>query len=159
MFGLTPVRHNAIERANACGDFYNAIDNFFNDDFFGRSAVASGFRMDVREDDKSYIIEAELPGVKREEISLDYNKDTLYITVDQKSENSSQAGEEDKEAASNESKVRYLHRERRMTSMRRGIYLENINKEAIEAKLDSGVLTIIVPKLEEEKTQFKITVQ
>lgn len=159
MFGLTPVRHNGMQKGSAYGDFYNAIDNFFNDDFFGRSvAGSSAFRMDVKEDDKKYLIEAELPGFTKEEITLDYNKDTLYIAAEHKQiSQEAKENEEDKEAEANQEK--YLHRERRNIAMQRGIYLENINIEAIEAKLENGILTVSVPKLEKPQTSFKITIQ
>lgn len=184
MFGLTPVRHNGMQKGNAYGDFYNAIDNFFNDDFFGRSvAGSSAFRMDVKEDDKKYLIEAELPGFTKEEITLDYNKDTLYIAAEHKQmSQEAKENEEGKEAEANQEEVnqeetnheetnqeevkqvgakqeKYLHRERRNISMQRGIYLENINIEAIEAKLENGILTVSVPKLEKPQTSFKITIQ
>lgn len=163
MFGLTPVRHNGMQKGSVYGDFYNAIDNFFNDDFFGRSvAGSSAFRMDVKEDDKKYLIEAELPGFTKDEITLDYNKDTLYIAAEHK-----QIKEEAKEEKEDQGEVnqveakqeRYLHRERRNISMQRGIYLENINVEAIEAKLENGILTVSVPKLEKPQTSFKIAIQ
>lgn len=169
MFGLTPVRHNGMQKGNAYGDFYNAIDNFFNDDFFGRSvAGSSAFRMDVKEDDKKYLIEAELPGFTKEEITLDYNKDTLYIAAEHKQmSQEAKENEEGKEAEANQEEVKqvgakqekYLHRERKNISMQRGIYLENINIEAIEAKLENGILTVSVPKLEKPQTSFKITIQ
>lgn len=169
MFGLTPVRHNGMQKGSVYGDFYNAIDNFFNDDFFGRSvAGSSAFRMDVKEDDKKYLIEAELPGFTKEEITLDYNKDTLYIAAEHKQmkEEAKEEKEGKKEEVSQEEvkqveakQERYLHRERRNISMQRGIYLENINVEAIEAKLENGILTVSVPKLEKPQTSFKITIQ
>lgn len=164
MFGLTPVRHNGMQKGSAYGDFYNAIDNFFNDDFFGRSvAGSSAFRMDVKEDDKKYLIEAELPGFTKDEITLDYNKDTLYIAAEHKQiKEEAKEEKEGKGEEANQEEVKqekYLHRERRNIAMQRGIYLENINIEAIEAKLENGILTVSVPKLEKPETSFKITIQ
>ena len=195
MFGLTPVRPSGMQKGNVYGDFYNAIDNFFNDDFFGRSITRSStFPMDIKEDEKSYTIEAELPGFTKEEITLDYNKDTLYIAAEHKQikeeanqerkeevkqeevEGSKENNEGQKEEVTQEvtqvvdqktiqgldqqgKQERYLHRERKNISMQRGIYLKNINKEAIEAKLENGILTVIVPKLVEPENSFKITIQ
>lgn len=150
MFGLTPVRHNAVERANGYGDFYNAIDNFFNDDFFGRVALTSGFRMDVKEDDKNYIIEAELPGIKKEEISIDYHNNILYIAVNQNTEKTNEKNEES---------GNYIHRERRSTSMQRGIYLGEINIEGIDAKLENGILHITAPKAEAISNRPRIEIK
>ena len=213
MLGVSPVKRSMLNEGSAYGDFYNAIDNFFNDDFFGRpSLLARGFRMDVKETGDSYIVEAELPGVKRDEIEIGYRKDTLYIathskeeknmkspnaTVDQAESNSNEkatmssggentsatcssenhtndttevnvkcnaqnnevASTNNQEVSNTNQKVRYIHQERRRMSMQRGIYLPEVKKEAIEAKLDSGILTIVVPKLKPAESDFKIQIQ
>jgi len=189
MFGILPVRNSMLNESSAYGTFYNAIDNFFNDDFFNRpSLLAKGFRMDVKETDEAYIIEAELPGVAKDEIEISYNKDNLYIGTHFKEENTKNSAEEEKAEASPTleskssyaasetsevaapqkaevtdakpiNKVRYLHQERRRISMQRAIYLPDINKEGIEAKLDSGILTVSVPKLKPSETEIKIQIQ
>ena len=194
MFGLSPVKNEMLNRGSAYGDFYNAIDNFFNDDFYRRpDLLAKGFRMDVKETGEAYIVEAELPGVKRDEIEIGYHQDTLYIATHFK-EDSKQANHEATntsekmskadyetaegmngtcEAQSSEAKdvqeekmkepqgekIRYIHQERRHISMQRGIYLPEIKKDAIEAKLDSGILTIIVPKQKASDEAYRIQIQ
>lgn len=189
MFGVSPVKNSLLNEGSAYGDFYNAIDNFFNDDFFNRpSLLAKGFRMDVKETSEAYVIEAELPGVKKDEIEISYNKDNLYIGTHYKGEKAAkenevkegmQASSAEQENASNvnneaqegktesqqeaaepaQEKVRYLHKERRRISMQRAIYLPDIKKEAIEAKLDSGILTVIVPKLSGKESEVQIQIQ
>ena len=138
MFGLTPVRRNTLNETTRYGDFYNAIDNFFNDDFFTRPLFnAQAFKMDVKEDEKTYTLEAELPGINKEDITLDFNNGTLYIAVKHNED-------------INEEKDHYIHRERRSSSMQRGIYLGNIDVQGIDAKLEQGILHIIVPKSENQ---------
>lgn len=141
MFGLTPFNHNNVVQNNNKGvtDFYNAIDDFFNDSFLPfRSLRDDTFKVDIKETDKAYLIEAEMPGVKKEEINLDYRNDSLIIAVQRNEE-------------VNEEKENYVHRERRMSSMQRSVYLRDINEEGIEAKLEDGVLKVNVPK--QESTQ------
>ncbi|PHV70027.1 heat-shock protein Hsp20 [Sporanaerobium hydrogeniformans] len=135
MFGLTPFNRNTVQRTtNDVTDFYNAIDDFFNDSFFPlRNLRNDTFKVDIRETDKEYLIEAEVPGIKKEEIQLDYDKERLIIYVQRKQE-------------VNEDKDNYIHRERRITSMQRSIYLKNIDEKAIEAKLEEGILRISAPK-------------
>lgn len=147
MFGITPVKNSTPVKGNTYGDFYDAIDNFFNDDLWNKSYTTKGaFKMDVKEDDKAYTIEAELPGIKKEEVTLEFNRDTLYIAVEHKMEKVDE-------------KVKYLHRERRNTKMQRGIYLEDIDKEAITAKMENGILTVTVPKLASQSKKFNIQIQ
>ena len=45
-------------------------------------------------------------------------------------------------------KENYIHKERRYASMRRSIYLKDIDENGITAKLENGILTIIAPKTE-----------
>ena len=147
MFGLTPFSRNAVQKNNdGFVDFYNIIDDFFNDSFLPvRSLRNDTFKMDVKENEKEFLIEAEMPGIKKEEVKLDYNDGRLIISVH-------------KDEQVNDEKDNYIHRERRVSSMQRGIYLKNIKLDAIDAKLENGILKIIAPKLEiaENKHQIEI---
>ncbi|MDF2613871.1 MAG: Hsp20/alpha crystallin family protein [Clostridia bacterium] len=147
MFGLTPFNRNVVQKTNnEFVDFYNIIDDFFNDSFLPmRSLRNDTFKMDVKENEKEFLIEAEMPGVKKEEIKLDYNDGRLVISVQ-------------KDEQINEEKNNYIHRERRVSSMQRGVYLKNIKIDGIDAKLENGILKIVAPKLEiaENKCQIEI---
>lgn len=60
----------------------------------------------------------------------------------------------EREESEERQEKKYLHRERRYSSMSRSIYLGNAKDEDITAKLEDGVLCIIVPKKEEiDKTK------
>lgn len=134
MFGLTPFNRNRALSNTGVNDFYNAIDDFFNDSFMPlRSLRNDTFKIDIKETDGAYLVEAEMPGIKKEEIQLDYYNDSLIIFVQKQEE-------------INEDKDNYIHRERRMSAMQRSIYLKDINEEAIEAKLEDGILKVIAPK-------------
>lgn len=57
----------------------------------------------------------------------------------------------------NESKKKnFIHRERRYSSMSRSIYLEDAKSDGITAKLENGLLKVVVPK--EEKPNNSITI-
>ena len=148
MFGLTPFNHQAAQRNNnTVTDFYNVMDDFFNNDFLGlRDFKYDTFKVDVKEDDNGYAIEAEMPGVKKEDIAIDYQNDQLIIAVQQKQE-------------INDKKDHYIHRERRVASMQRAISLKDVKVEGITAKLEEGVLKINIPKEEVPKTKRLIEIQ
>ncbi len=115
-------------------DFYNMVDNFFNDNWLStRNFIQGSFKINIKENDKEYIVEAELPGVKKEEIKLELNEGKLNISV---------------ERASNveEEKNNYVHKESSFSSMKRSIYLADSASEDIKAKLENGILSISVPK-------------
>lgn len=144
MLGLMPRRYSEVANSNS---LLSSIENFFNDDFFNMPAFTSSeFRMDVKENDNVYTVEAELPGINKEDITLDYNNGTLYIAVNHNEEINEEDGS-------------YIHKERRSSSMQRGIYLGDINVEGIEAKLDNGILKVTAPKLTVSPNRLKIEVK
>lgn len=133
MAGLIPFnrRNTGLRPAS---DFYNALDDFFNNDWFGgRSLVGDTFKVDVKEDDKEYAVEAEMPGVQKDEIGLTLDHGQLTIAVRR---------EEEK----NEEGKSYIHRERRYSSMQRSIYLADADDQSVKAKLENGVLKVSVSK-------------
>jgi len=148
MFGLTPFSRSAVQKNNdGFVDFYNIIDDFFSDRALPtRNLRNDTFKMDVKENEKEFLIEAEIPGVKREEVKLDYDEGNLIISV-QKNEQVDEEKDND------------IHRERRVSSMQRGIYLKNIKRDAIDAKLENGILKIIAPKMEIQENRQQIEVK
>ncbi len=115
-------------------DFYNMLDNFFNDDrFLTRGITMGSFKVDIQENENEYVVEAQLPGVKKEEINLILEDERLTIAVERRDE-------------VNEEKKNYIHRESKFSSMSRSIYLRDALPEGVKAKLDNGVLYVSVPK-------------
>lgn len=149
MLGLTPFNKNQLQKRNGYDlmDFYNMFDDFFDDNMLGlRSLRNDTFKMDVKEQEQSYLVEAELPGIKKEEIKLDYQDGRLMISVSRQEE-------------VNEEKENYIHRERRTSSMQRSIYLKDVDLGKIEAKLEDGVLRISLPKTEPTSNRLQIEVK
>lgn len=149
MFGLTPFNNRQLTKRDGreFGDFYNMIDSFFDDSFWpSRNLLRDTFKIDVKDKDDHYIIEADLPGINKEEVNLQFNKGILSISVEKKEEN-------------NVDEENYIHRERRSTSMMRSMQLRDVDEETIEAKLENGVLVVKAMKRKEEKTQKLIEIK
>lgn len=148
MAGLVPF--NRKDRSlvhTGFGDFYNMLDDFFSDSWMqGRTLLRDTFKIDVRESDKEYAIEAELPGIKKEEIALNVVGGDLCISVN-------------REEATSESKENYIHRERRVTSMSRRVRLANSRPDQAKAKLEEGILSVTVPKLEAACDSCRIEIE
>jgi len=143
MFGLTPYNKNRRGRElPVFNDFMGIrsfIDSFFDDAFLpGFFSVGNPIRADIRETDKEYIIDAELPGVRKEDIKLELRDDVLTIAVEHNEE-------------INEERENYIRRERRRGSFSRSFYVENVKQEDVKAKFDNGILTVILPKASEGK--------
>jgi HSP20 family protein len=107
----------------------------------------SAFRVDISEDDKSIYIEADLPGVKKEDLKVTVEDNLLTIRAERRAE-------------STESKKNYYRTERVFGSMTRSFTLgENVNKDAIEAHFSDGVLKLVLPKVESVVKAKEISVK
>jgi len=146
MSGLVPFNRWGLSRSGF-EDFYNLIDDFFSNTWMPmRSMMRDTFRLDIQENEREYCIEAELPGVKKEEINLELKDDgRLTISVE-------------REESLEEEKKNYVHRERRYSSMQRSIYLRDAKTEGVKAQLKDGILRIIVPKEEAQGGTHRIQI-
>jgi HSP20 family protein len=120
------------------------MPSFFDDDFFpvltGRSSSMPA--VNVREDDKSFMLELAVPGIDKKELKIDINEDLLTIASESKNE-------------SEESKDGYKRKEFSYSSFCRSFQIpENVNKEKIEANYKDGILSVTLPKVEEEKNRI-----
>lgn len=144
MFGLVPFdrRRNQMQSAdrNQEWNIDKLFENFFNDTIFPTYYTRSGFmKVDIGETDQAYWLEAELPGVDKDQVQIDLNDGQLTISVEQNEE--SEVKDE-----------KYLRKERHCCSMKRSFVLDNIDEEKIAAKLENGVLRLDLPKKEQQKT-------
>lgn len=136
MFGLTPYnkRGGIQRRSNDVFDVDKFFESFFNDSLFPAFYNNSGqMRVDIKENEKDYIVEAELPGVKKEEINIDLHDDRLTIAVERNEQ-------------VNEKNDNYIRRERRYGSMSRTFSVANVNQDQVTADFKNGILSIILPK-------------
>ena len=134
MLGLVPFKFNNGENSKglSISDMFN---DFFNDDMLSEFNSGGSFKTDIKETPEEYVVHAELPGVKKEDINIDYNNNYLSISATRNNENE-------------EKKDNYIRRERSYGSVSRGFYINNVDKNLIKAKFDNGVLTIDLPKKE-----------
>ena len=107
---------------------------------YGRKASRM-MKTDIREKDDNYEVAIDLPGFKKEEITVELDKG--YITI-------SAAKGLDRDE--NNKKGKLIRQERYAGSMTRSFYIgENVEKKDIEATYRHGVLTLTVPKKAMEK--------
>lgn len=133
MFDLVPF---GKRRDDVFGALAKSLNEVFNDDFFvPMTSSTLSFRTDIRESEQAYLIEAELPGFKKEEIDIDYASPYLTIKAVRKDENS-QENEDHK----------IVRRERRYGEYVRRFYVQDINDDEIRASLKDGLLSLEVPK-------------
>ncbi len=124
------------------------FDNFYPEYGYEEDIEKLSMPVEVTEKEKEYDIRAELPGVKKEDLDIDIDKN--YLTIRAK-----------KEEEICEDKKAYKKSEFRYGEFSRSVYLpQDIDMEKIDAKLEHGVLKITLPKLDVSKDSVKkITVK
>ena len=122
--------------------FDDWMDFPFENEFFGKKIPLYGkhaknmMKTDVRETDNSYEVDIDLPGFKKDEISVEL-KDG-YLTI-----NAAKGLDKDQKDKGGS----YIRRERYAGSMTRSFFVGNgITKEEIHAKYENGILMLSVPK-------------
>ncbi len=126
-------------------EFYDLMNQFF-DRSVPLSKAFADIKVDVEEKDNEYIVEADMPGIPKEDIHLDLEESYLQIEVKRTQE-------------SNREEKNYIRKERSFSTLKRSVYLANIQKEGVEAKLENGVLVIHVPKKPKEQQKIGIEIK
>lgn len=102
-------------------------------------------KTDVKETEGAYEVHVELPGYKKEELSLDLEQGYLTVKAVKNSEK-----EEKKEEGN------YIRKERYSGSCSRSFYVgEQVKHEDIRAKFEDGVLSLVIPKKDPAKVEEK----
>ena len=133
---------------NALSGFDRYLDSFFGDNFLTPSERIFNRlpTVDIRETEKSYILEAELPGFDEKDISI--RMDSNILTMESRKE------EEKQETSKEEGINNYLIRERRMSSFSRSFKLpENADPEGVTASFRNGILTMEINKRAEAQSR------
>ena len=120
------------------------MPNVFDDDFFPvqSNRTSSMPAVNIREDEKNYILDLAVPGIDKKDLKIDMNEDVLTISSESKNE-------------SEESKDGYKRKEFSFSAFSRSFYVpENVNREKIEANYKDGILSVSLPKQDEEKTKI-----
>ena len=113
----------------------------YNEDYTDTDKLS--MPVELHEHDGEYCVQAELPGVKKEDLDIDIDKNHLTINAKK---------EEEKE----ENDSHYKKSEFRYGEFSRTIYFpEDINVEKTDAKLEHGILKICAPKVETDKEVTK----
>ena len=116
--------------------FSNPFGSFFN------APALNQFRTDVTDEGDHYLLETDLPGFEKKDITLDIHDDTLTIRAERKSK----VEEKDK-------KDKVIRMERSYGSYQRSFDISGVDADQIKAKYTDGVLCLTLPKLERSLPQ------
>lgn len=129
---------NYMSRAISNNNFF---DEVFNSFFVPANSIerAVGMRTDIRENEKGYDLDIELPGFNKDQISVDLDEGYLIVKAN-KEESTEQ---------------KYLRKER-VCSYSRSYYVgKDVTVEDVSAKYENGILSLFVPKDVQKKIESK----
>lgn len=129
MFGMLPFENNN-------DNLFDTFDHFTRSFFGSNNANLPAFRTDIKDAGDKFVLEAELPGFQKEDISLELKEGILTIKAEHK-ENQDQKDD----------KGNYIRRERRYGSFSRTFDVSGIDENAITAVYNNGILELTLPKL------------
>jgi HSP20 family protein len=119
------------------------MGSIFNDDFFpvmsnNRSSMPA---VNIREDEKNFMLDLAIPGIDKKDLKIDINEDVLTVSSETKNE-------------MEDNRDGYKRKEFSYSSFCRSFQIpDNVNREKIEASYKDGILSVSLPKFEEEKTK------
>lgn len=125
--------------------FNNGFNRILNEDFWNDKASVP---VNISENDQAFEMQVIAPGINKEEIKVQVDKNVLTVSFEHK--------EEQKE----ESAGKVLRHEYKVQSFRRSFTLnDKIDSSRIAAKYDNGILSLTLPKREQaDNTPQQITI-
>jgi HSP20 family protein len=106
------------------------------------TTISFRYSVNIREDEKNYVLELAVPGIDKNNLKIDINEDVLTISSESKNE-------------TEENKDGYKRKEFSYSSFCRSFYIpENVDREKIEAGYKDGILSVGLPKQEVEKNKI-----
>ena len=121
------------------------FDQLFDNFFTNRNTNNSLFmNTNIKETKETFILSILIPGIKKDEIELNLKDEYLTVTIN----------------PSKEDRNNIIYKEYSLNKLSRSYYVGNIENTDIKAKLDNGILTLIVNKpIEKPLNNFNITIE
>ncbi|ANU23232.1 Hsp20/alpha crystallin family protein [Planococcus donghaensis] len=125
-------------------DFFPSLfENNFELDMFDRFFKEANYpQVDIKDADDHYKVEVDVPGFKKEDISVEYKNGYLQLQGKK---------EENKEVTENDG--HYIRKERSYGSFKRSFYIGEVEQSEISGSFNDGVLMLKVPKSKEDKNK------
>lgn len=134
MLTLRPYRQSSAAVYNPFREMEALERAFFGENGFLSGGISS-FRTDIQDKGDHYLLEADLPGFRKEDIAIDIDGETLSISAQRHS------AHEEKDQQGN-----YLRCERSYGAYKRCFDISGIQENEISASYENGVLSLTMPK-------------
>lgn len=142
---MTPSRRN--------NGWMPEVFNDFADNEYQRRNVSTAPAINVKESDEDYVVELAAPGMKKDDFHVHVDEEgNLRVKFEKNSDNTQQEQKKN---------VRYLRREFSYSKFEQTLILpDDVDREKISARVENGVLTVVLPKLRpvQSKVARQITI-
>ena len=129
-----------------------SINSLFDDFFINTDKLDTNYNkyttpaVNVKEDEKSFVIELAVPGMKKEDLNIELDNNKLSIS-------------NEKELSKLQEKEKYTRREFVYSKFQRTFNLPiNVDEKNIAGDYKDGILTVTIPKIKERNLTKKITI-
>jgi len=128
--------------------FSNFFDKFFSDDFNGGKQMTSfSPKVDIAESEIEFELHFQIPGMKKEDIKIDLEKDRLTVSGERK-------------MAEEKNEKNFHSVESYYGTFSRSFFLpDNVNVDKIDASYEDGILNIVIPKDEKKEPKKLISIK
>jgi HSP20 family protein len=136
--------NSLISRGSLFDDFFRDVSpGFYIRPLHGDPLPSAGqIKIDVQENGNAYTVQAEIPGVRKEDIQVSIEGNTVSLSAEVKQQDIQTKDDN------------FLRSERYFGSVSRGITLpQDVDQSQAKAKYDNGVLTLTLPKRQSSASQ------
>ncbi len=138
------MKHNKFDLTSGREDqFFDWFDDFIP--MFPRrdmKELHSIMKTDIKETEKNYVLEVDLPGFDKKDVGLELKNGYLSISA-----------KREQKVDENDEKGGFIRRERSFGQFSRSFYVGDIDESDIDAKLENGILTILLPKKDKKEAK------
>ena len=131
------LMNNENKRNNELDFFDDAFGGFFKPLFYEEKHHS--MKTDIKETENSYVLDIEVPGFDKKDVNVSLENGYLTVSAQKRTCEGGENGEKDKK------KENYIRRER-SCHVSRSYDVGDIDKEAVKAKYENGVLKLTMPK-------------
>lgn len=140
---MTLVKFGKEPKTNFVSPFFNDVYSVLNDSFLNERAALRTPAVNIAETDAQFEVELAVPGLNKEDIKINLDKNVLSVSADKKTE----TVDENK---------KFTKREYSFNSFSRSFTLpESADQSKIEADYVNGILKLAIAKKEEAKFQTR----
>ena len=140
---MTLVKFGKEHRNNVVNPFFNDVYSLLNDSFLNEKITTRIPAVNIAENENEFEVQLAVPGLKKEDLKINLEKNVLSVSADKKTESASE-------------NKKFSKREYSYNSFSRSFTLpQSADSSKIEADYTDGILTLTIAKREEAKFQSR----